>query len=354
MLINKILILEKIVGKGYPSNSMKFSSIRAFIKHLEGSETTGFASLYLVISPAGSENKLAIDRLVEKITKKEEIAPLGIRSMLEPDYKELSQEINTGSFFAAKKILLVGGVENLSKEVEEFLLQPAPPGTFVILHGLSGANPFYKKVEKKGIVVELGAEKSWEKEKNGQEWILQRVAEEKKRIDIAAAELLAKESGGDIALLEHEIEKLVTYTLGRSVISKQDVLAISISRPSLSVFQLAEALFKRDMNGAIHYFHALLEEGVSYFAILKQLRGQILTDLEVASILKNGGKNGDVTATFPYMKGFILEKHLETVRTWGFEGLKRALVLVDDFELRAKEGSADYELLADLFTLKLA
>lgn len=333
---------------------MKFSSIRAFIKHLEGSQTTGFASLYLVISPNGSENKLALDRLVDKIAKKEGIGPLGIRSMFEPDHQELSQEIHTGSFFATKKIILVGGVENLAKEAEKLLLEETPPGVFVILHGLSGANPLYKKVEKKGIVVELGAEKSWEKEKNGQEWILQRVTEEKKRIDIVAAQLLAKESGGEIALIDQEIEKLVAYTFGRDTISKQDVLAVSISRPSVTVFQLAEALFKRDTNGAIRYFRALLEEGMSYFAILKQLRGQVLTDLEIASILKNGGKQGDITATFPYMKGFILEKHLETVRTWGFEGLKRALVLVDDFELRAKEGSADYELLADLLTLKLS
>ena len=333
---------------------MKFSSMRAFIKHLEGSQTTGFASLYLVISPDGSENRVALDRLVEKIGKKEGIGPLGVRSFIEPTYNELSQEINTGSFFSAKKMILVGGVQDLSKEVEELLLKQAPPGTFILLHGLSGANPFFKKVEKGGIVVELGAEKSWEKEKNAQEWVMQRFYEEKKRIDPLAAQLLAKESGGEIGFLEQEIEKLIAYTLGRDTISRQDVLAISISRPAITVFQLAESLFKRDTAGAIRYFRALLDDGTSYFAILKQLRGQILTDLEIASILKTGGKNADVTTTFPYMKGFILEKHLETVRTWGFEGLKRALVLVDDFELRAKEGSADYELLADLLTLKLS
>ena len=69
--------------------------------------------------------------------------------------------------------------------------------------------------------------------------------------------------------------------------------------------------------------------------------------------MKMGGGPAEIAKAYPYIKGFILEKHLETVRTWGFEGLKRALVLVDDYEIRAKDGSSDYELLSDLFTLKL-
>ena len=277
------------------------------MKHVEGAESAGFASLYLVISPEGAENRVALDRLVAKLARREGIEPLGIRTLNRVTARELDQEINTGTLFSQKKIVILGEAHDLEKGVEELILRGTPANTFIILLGLSGANPFYKKLEKQGIVVELGAEKSWEKEKNAHEWVLQRFNEEKKRIEPAAAQLLAKECGGEVGLLEQEIEKLIVYTYGREKVSTQDVLAVAVSRPSITVFQLAESLFKRDTAGAVRHFHALLDEGISFFAILKQLRGQILTDLEVASILRMGGNGQHVTETFPYMKGFILK-----------------------------------------------
>lgn len=331
---------------------MKFTSLRAFIKHVEGAEKAGFSPLYLILSPEGGEGRMAIEAVVEALARKEKIEAMGIRS-LGADSSLLEEEINTLNLFSPKRIVTLGGAGDLPKALEERLLKPLPPGVFVILHG-KGASAFYKKVEKVGIVAELGAEKSWEKEKNAQEWVIQRFAEEKKKIEPLAAQLLAKDSGGEIALLEQEIEKLMLYTYGKEMVTRQDVTKLCISRPVITVFNLAESLFKRDIPSAVRQFRMLLDEGHAYFAILKQLRSQILTDLEIASILKNGGNVGDVTKAFPYIKGFILEKHLETIRIWGFSGLKRALVMVDDYEIRGKDGTSDYELLGDLFILKLA
>lgn len=232
-------------------------------------------------------------------------------------------------------------------------MNPLPPGVFLILTAKEKGAAFFKKVEKVGIIVELGGEKSWEKERSGQDYIVQRFREAGREIDSVAAHFLAKESGGEIALLEQEVEKLLLYTEGKRRASAADAASVSVGRPAITTFQLAEALFKRDIPQAVKFFRALLEEGVAYFAILKQLRGQVRVDLEIASILRLGGNVQEITKSYPYIKGFILEKHLETVRTWGFDGLKRALVTLDDFEIRAKDGSAEITLLADLLIFKL-
>lgn len=332
---------------------MKFTTLRAFQKHIEGAERSGFSRLYLISSSEGGEGRMALDCLVEGIRRKEGVDPLGIRTLLNASVGSLSQEIDTVNFFSPKRILIATGAETLSKQEEALVLKPLPPGLFLILLAEGKSTAFFKKVEKEGIVVELGSEKSWEKERNAQEWIMQRFREEKREIESAAIPLLAKEAGGEMALLEQEIIKLITYTEGKKVITRNDVVAVSISRPALSVFLLSEALFKKQIPTAIKLFRDLLEEGNAYFAILKQLRGQVLIDLEIASILRAGGNVAEITQSYPYIKGFILEKHLETVRTWGFDGLKRALIYLDDFEIRAKEGSANYPLLADLFVIKL-
>jgi DNA polymerase-3 subunit delta len=282
--------------------------------------------------------------------RKEGIPSLGVATC---DAKAVLDEVHNGNMFSAKRILVVNGADAMGKEGEALLVKPLPPGLFVILMSREKGGAFFKKVEKEGIVVELGGEKSWEKERSAQDWIVHRFQQEKKSIDPAAVHLLAKEAGGEIALLEEEINKIITYAANKTKVTRDDVAAVSISRPAINVFQLSEALFKRDVPNAIALFRALLDEDNSYFAILKQLRNQVKVDLEIASILRAGGNVQDITAAFPYIKGFILEKHLETVRTWGFDGLKRALVYLDDFEIRAKDGSPDYTLLSDLLILKL-
>jgi DNA polymerase-3 subunit delta len=131
------------------------------------------------------------------------------------------------------------------------------------------------------------------------------------------------------------------------------VKAVAIKNRAESTFSLSDALFKRDVPEAIRLFRSLLESGNSFFALVKQLRTQVQNQLSIACILKNGGGPQEVAAHFPYMKGFILDKNIETARAFGFDRFKRALLLIDDFELDAKNGTTDYELLADLLTLKI-
>ena len=130
---------------------MKFNSMRAFQKHLEGAEKAGFAPLYLIVSAEGGQNRVAIDRLVEAIRRREGIDPMGVSSLDGPDRRTLDQEINTLSFFSAKRLVVIGGAESLDKGAEEILLRKMPPGLFVILHGKLSASPFFKKIEKRGL-----------------------------------------------------------------------------------------------------------------------------------------------------------------------------------------------------------
>ncbi len=323
---------------------MKFSSLRAFEKHIDGAMKLQFPPLYLIASEGAQENRLAIDLLAGKIARKEKIGEFAIKRV---KGGSVLDELNTLSFFSASQIIIVEDVSALSKQEEEAVLKGAP-GTFIILSGVPSASAFYKKVEKEGVVLDLSAEKSWQKEKGIEEWIGVECAKVGKRIDQPALVMLARETKADSQLLRQELDKLFTFVDTRDRITVQDVDLLVAKGAESNIFELSESLFKADRAKAIKIMRNILSQGGNYFALLKQLRGQIETELKVASILKNGGTPQKITETFPYMKGFVLEKHLESVRRMGFERLKKALTLVDDFDLKGREGQPDYELLTDM------
>ncbi len=326
---------------------MKLTSIKAFEKHIEGAEKTRFSSLYLIVSEEGRENRTAVDMLVEKISKKENIGPLGVKRIGEG---ELSQEINTPTFFSDKQILL-SEVDQLNAEDEVAALKGSDKA-FIVLSGASSAKAFFRKVEKEGVVLDLAAEKSWQKEKGAEEWVHLYLSKVNKKIERDAAIRLVKETRGDTELLKQELDKLLLFVDARNPITLKDVLLVVPRGAESNTYELGDALFKKERALAIKQMRNLLDQGVAYFAILKSVRSQIETDLKAASILRNGGSKEAVSAAIPFLKGYVLDKHLENIRLMGFERLKKALVHVDDYELKGKEGSPDYELLSDLFVAR--
>lgn len=326
---------------------MKLTSIKAFEKHIEGAEKTRFSSLYLIVSEEGRENRTAIDMLTERISKKEKIGALGIKRVSEG---ELAQEIDTPSFFSDKQIL-IGEVDRLNAEDEAAALKGSDL-VFIILSGASSAKAFYRKVEKEGVVLDLAAEKSWQKEKGAEEWVHLYLAKANKKIERDAAIRLVKETRGDTELLKQELEKLLLYIDAKNLITLREVLLVVSRGAESNTYELGDALFKKERALAIKQMRNLLDQGVAYFAILKSIRSQIETDLKAASILRNGGSKEAITALIPFLKGYILDKHLENIRLMGFERLKKALIHVDDYELKGKDGSPDYELLSDLFVAR--
>jgi DNA polymerase-3 subunit delta len=111
-----------------------------------------------------------------------------------------------------------------------------------------------------------------------------------------------------------------------------------------TVWQLGEAIFKLDAQAALRIGHALLDEGTALLSLLRQIRTQFQTDLQVAAILASKGSPADVTALFGYMKGTILDRHCQAARHYGFERFKAGLLKIDEAELQAKNSTPEREL----------
>lgn len=339
--------------------SMKYNQLKAFEKHLEGAAPAHFAPVYMVLSKEEFSRKQAYERLIfHLLGSHPDPSSLCVFDGEKNDIDKILEELQSFGFFAAKRVVVIHQAENLLKAATEKLVQyyqnPNPSVNLVITAtSISGASTFYKKSELVGVILEIPEEKSWEKEKSLKEWIHQKMAQNAKQIDEAASQLLLKQVGTDQATLNQEIDKLICYVGERRQVSMQDVYAICISLNVENVWQLGEAIFRRDAASALRISHSLLQEGTPLLILLRQIRSQFQTDFQVCTLLAQGGSTAEVSKQFPYMKGQILERHIHSAKTFGIERFRKGLILLDEAEFVSKNSSSDHLYLIERLIAKL-
>lgn len=340
---------------------MKYTNLRAFEKHLAEASPKHFSSLYMLVDKDTFSRKSIADKLLTFLLPSQKHPGQGQRifNAEEDTIDEIIQELNSPGFFSEQRVILINQAEKLAKsaieKLEPYFTHPSP-STYLVLscNSLSAATTFYKKVEKAGIILEIAEEKSWEKEKSMQAWVMEQAALQGKKMEPHASQFLIKQIGTDKALLQQELDKALCYVGDKTTIDLQDIAAICVSIPLESVWQLGEAIFKREAASALRISKALLEEGTAFLSLLRQIRNQFQTELEIGCILAGGGSAEDVTKQFSYMKGTILNRHLQMAQGYGVKKLKEGLLLIDAAELKVKNSLADPSLLNELLIVNLS
>lgn len=339
---------------------MKYNNLRAFEKHLEGAYPSHLAPVYLLLAKDDFQRKEAYHRLIHHLLGGQ-VNPLALRVFDEDkiDIDKVIEELQSLVFFSTKRIIVIEHAENLLKPATERLLsyyEQPNPSLFLVLIGtsISAATSFYKKSEAIGVILEIPEEKPWEKEKSLKEWIDKKMANLGKQIDPQANQMLLKQIGTDQAILNQEIEKLACYVGERRQVQVQDVNAVCISVNVENVWQLGEAIFRRDGAAALRIALALIQEGTPLLILLRQIRSQFQTDFQVCTILSQGGNAVDVGKQFGYMKGQILEKHIQLAKNYGIERFRKGILLIDDAEFASKNSSMENAYLVERLIAKLA
>ncbi len=339
---------------------MKYNQLKAFEKHLEGAAPSHFAPVYLVISKDDFNRRLGYERLISHLLGKqtENSLALSVYEADKVDIDKVLQDLDSLGFFSSKRVVVIHHAENLLKAATEKLLNyytNPNPSVYLVLTAtsISAATNFYKKSELVGVLLEIAEEKPWEKEKTLKDWIDQKVSSYGKQIEGGANQLLLKQIGTDQAILNQEIEKLVCYVGEKPKISVQDVGAICINMNVENIWQLGEAIFRRDPAAALRIALALLDEGTPLLILLRQIRSQFQTDFQVCTILAQGGTGADVSKQFAYMKGQILDRHIQMAQSYGIPRFRKGLLLIDEAELASKSGATESSFLMERLITKL-
>lgn len=339
---------------------MKYTNAKAFEKHLEDADPKHLADVYAVIGKEAFEVKTAVDKLIKILLKPQKNPEFALKTYDGEKllFEDLMEELHSLPFFSEKRVILIQNADGLSKneiaKLEDYFSNPNRTLCLIIsATAINRATNFYKKLEKAGIILDIAEEKSWEKEKSSKDWIFAKVSNEKKRISPEAINALQKQAGVDQATLHQEIEKLICFIGERNEITLQDIALITTSVNTENAWQLCDAIFSRNAGVALTIMKGLLNDGVAFLALIRQIRAQVQTDYQICTILANGGTGADVTAQYPYMKGRILENHCSAALSYGLSRFKKAMLKIDETESAAKNGLGSDDFLAELLITHL-
>ncbi len=338
---------------------MKYDNLSAFEKHLTDTPSQQFKPLYLVLGKEAFECQEATQLLLRFLLpshSRELSLSTWEASQLEED--ALWTALHTRSLFCETRVIWIQQADKLKKSIQEglekFLARPQSSLHLILSASTWQKNTaFYKAMDQVGVILELAEIKPWEKEKRLAEWINKQAMAARKLMSYQVCQSLVRQLGCDSSVLTQELEKLFCFCEGKKEITQQDVEAICTKQQHESIWQLGEALFRRDTHVALQMAHAFLHNGHALLPLLRQLRSQFQTEYQISLLLAQGKRGPDITQEFPYMKGQILERHMWQAQHYGLDALKQGLLLLDATEMRVKNSQIEEKILIELLIVQL-
>ena len=82
---------------------------------------------------------------------------------------------------------------------------------------------------------------------------------EGKRITDDAIRSLIEHTGSDMNSIKNEIDKLISYTVDREDVTVSDVEALCVGNSEGHIFEMIDAISRKQQDRALHLYHELLE-----------------------------------------------------------------------------------------------
>jgi DNA polymerase-3 subunit delta len=280
---------------------------------------------------------------------------------------ELQHTCNTIPFFSSRRLIIVDGLlthlhKTVSPEQGREMVQNLidyirhmPKTTrliFVEPVSISAQHPLRRGMSQDEV---LAHDMAFHLPRGGQlaRWITQRVQAREGSISTEATAALAAFVGGNLRLLALEVDKLLSYVDRVRPISEEDVQLLVSDVREASIFDMVDALARRDGKAASQLLHRRLEGGDHPLALQGMVARQIRILIQVKE-LNQEGSDGQRIARRLGLHPFVVRKALDQERNFSMtqlEAIHRRLLKTD---VAIKTGQVGPVLALDMMIASLA
>lgn len=267
------------------------------------------------------------------------------------DVSALIDLAETLPFFADYRLILIedsGFFKNGCETLVNYL--PHLPSSTVLVFSESEIDKrgrLYKSVKKSGRIVEF----EQQNEQLLTRWILGRLKRENKKITQSVLQLFLSKTGMDMSNIDKELEKLLCYTLNKEIIEAADIEAICTEQVTNQIFEMVNAIGKRDQTRALSLYYDLLalKEAPMRILFLINRQFRILLDLKSMKKARVDAKTMAAKAGIP---PFAVKRSLEQAARFPENELHQALKEGTELETDIKTGKITDQIAVELLLIK--
>ncbi len=253
------------------------------------------------------------------------------------DLDELIRLADTMPFFAERRLILIedsGFFKTASDALVQYL--PSMPDTTILIFVESEVDKrgrLYKKVKDMGYAAELNRQDSTQLAK----WAGGILAREKKKITNHTMELFLSMTGDDMENIRMELEKVVSYTLGRDVITDEDVMAVCTVQVTNRIFEMVAAIVNRQTRKAMDLYEDLLTLKEPPMRILFLIARQFNQLLQVKELMGKGQDKSTIASKLK-LQPFVVGKIMTQAKQFGREQILACVQSCVETEEAVKSG----------------
>ncbi|HEX9250906.1 MAG TPA: DNA polymerase III subunit delta [Ignavibacteriaceae bacterium] len=263
---------------------------------------------------------------------------------------------STFPFGSEKKLIIVKQAEKLKekkekKEIVSYFESPTDFTVLVFLHEGTITNPAsepYKTLAAQGFLFEA-------KELKGKsliDWLISTVEKNGKTISYDNAQLLTDISGENRNTLESQLEKIFIYIGDNKEITIESIRGLSTSLKQYTIFDLQNALGKKNKSSALKVAFNLLKNGMEPIQIIAMLN-KYFTSLARLTELTAANTNEFQVARIMSTHPFYLKDYHAARRMYSDKQLTTAFSALLKADLSIKTTSLDDYTLISLLIAEI-
>ncbi len=267
------------------------------------------------------------------------------------DVKGLIDLCETMPFFSDYRVILIedsGFFKNKSEEMADYMKElPEYVRLIFAETEVDKRSRMYKAVKSAGRIAEFVKQD----EKTLITWAAGILSREGRKITKRDMELLLAKTGVDMGNIRMELEKLITYTMGRDVVTAEDIEAVCTTQTANKIFDMVRAVTEKNQKRALDLYYDLLTLKEPPMRILFLLAKQF-RQLLLCKKLSQEGVSQSETASRLGVPSFVVRTIASCARSYTVEELEEAVADFVDAEEAVKTGRLGDVLSVELLIVK--
>lgn len=310
-------------------------------------------SIYLYYS----NNDFLLNHAVEDKIKELNVDPFNIvkYDLLENPFDDVLEDLQTVSFFAEKKVIVIRNIQELEK-TDEYLLQsylnylekPNPDVVVIVVMNelLPESSALGTALFKYSFIEKV---KDMDK-KEYPDFIKNMFKKYSYTITDDAIEALLERTNLDFNLINQEAEKLMLFAYETKEITERAVLLLVSRNLEENIFELTNALLSKNQSKTIEIFYDLVARNEDPLRILNNIVAKVRELMHAKLLLDKGYRQDQIAEHFHIKSGraYYLVKNAQAIP---FAQLENHLKKLSKLDYDIKSGKIDKKLGLELYLL---